>query len=208
VRIAAPTGCPVAEACGPADATGYVIGRGVPPEPGGRVIEEVAIDAEAPVDDERLRRVFAYDSESVYRFDRPRGMGCPCERVERFGCPVVDVRAEGDALVLTFHALDTETLRDVVTDLRAAFTGVSIRRLIQSDGEDPDPSQGLVLVDRGRLTDRQYEVLATAQRMGYFEYPKRANAGEVAAALGIARATFTEHLAAAQSKLLQSVLAV
>jgi len=42
--------------------------------------------------------------------------------------------------------------------------------------------------------------------MGYFERPKRANATEIAADLGIAQSTFTEHLMAAQRKLLRDVL--
>jgi predicted DNA binding protein len=42
--------------------------------------------------------------------------------------------------------------------------------------------------------------------MGYFERPKEANATEVAEALGIAQSTFTEHLMAAQRKLLDDVL--
>ena len=42
--------------------------------------------------------------------------------------------------------------------------------------------------------------------MGYFDHPKGANAGDVADALDISRSTFTEHLAAAQTKLLEAVL--
>jgi hypothetical protein len=42
--------------------------------------------------------------------------------------------------------------------------------------------------------------------MGYFEHPRTANAGEVADELDISRSTFAEHLAAAQSKLLDAVL--
>ena len=55
------------------------------------------------------------------------------------------------------------------------------------------------------LTDPQREALRTAYEMGYFEYPRDANASEVAAALDIQRSTFTEHLNAAQSKLLDEL---
>ena len=64
-----------------------------------------------------------------------------------------------------------------------------------------------MFVDRGRLTDRQREVLQTAYDMGYFDHPKRANASEVAAALDISPSTFTEHLAVAQQKILEAILA-
>jgi predicted DNA binding protein len=42
--------------------------------------------------------------------------------------------------------------------------------------------------------------------MGYFAYPKRANAEAVAAELDIDSSTFAEHIAAAQDKLLTAVL--
>jgi predicted DNA binding protein len=95
-------------------------------------------------------------------------------------------------------------LQGVITTLRAEFSQVDIRRLLRTRGDQSH--HDLVFVDRGRLTERQREVLRTAHEMGYFERPKGANAGEVAAALGISRSTFTEHLSAAQTKLLDAIL--
>lgn len=42
--------------------------------------------------------------------------------------------------------------------------------------------------------------------MGYFSYPKQANAGEVADSLGVTRSTVTEHLCAAQTKLTEAIV--
>jgi len=64
-----------------------------------------------------------------------------------------------------------------------------------------------VPVDLEKLTDRQREVLETAYEMGYYQYPRGANASEVADALDICPSTLAEHLAAAQTKLLDDVLA-
>jgi len=50
-------------------------------------------------------------------------------------------------------------------------------------------------------------VLETAYRMGYFEYPRSANATEVAEALGVGLSTLAERLAAAQGRLLDELLA-
>ena len=50
------------------------------------------------------------------------------------------------------------------------------------------------------LTDRQRQVLELAIEAGYFERPRHNNTGELADALGISRATFTQHLRAAQRK--------
>jgi hypothetical protein len=49
-------------------------------------------------------------------------------------------------------------------------------------------------------------VLETAHRMGYFDHPKGADAGDVADELGISRSTLAEHLSTAQSKLFDAIL--
>ncbi|EMA70770.1 response regulator receiver protein [Halorubrum aidingense JCM 13560] len=48
------------------------------------------------------------------------------------------------------------------------------------------------------LTDRQRPVLELAVEAGYFERPRHTNTGELADALDISRATFTQHLRAAR----------
>nr|WP_321166786.1 helix-turn-helix domain-containing protein [Salinigranum halophilum] len=106
-------------------------------------------------------------------------------------------------VVLTFVAEDIESLRDVITALKDRYD-VSLRYLTRSatvsEGSD------LVFVDRSVLTERQREVLETAHEMGYFDHPKRANAEEVADTLEINASTFAEHVSAAQSKLLETIL--
>jgi predicted DNA binding protein len=164
-------------------------------------VEGVADDADADVD---VEAVFRYGSKTVYRFERDRGRGCPCGYVESHGCPITDVSTRDGRLYLVFHAADMDELRGVIATLRDEFPTVDIRRLLQSRGESP--GHDLVFVDRGALTDRQREVLERAHEMGYFRHPKGANAGDVAEALDISRATFREHLGAAQSKLLDAIL--
>ncbi|WP_435359354.1 bacterio-opsin activator domain-containing protein [Haloarchaeobius sp. DFWS5] len=58
-----------------------------------------------------------------------------------------------------------------------------------------------------RLTDRQREVIETAMNAGYFEWPRRNDAEDIADALGISSPTFHEHLRAAQEKLLTDLFA-
>ncbi|WP_396613723.1 helix-turn-helix domain-containing protein (plasmid) [Haloferax sp. S1W] len=52
------------------------------------------------------------------------------------------------------------------------------------------------------LTDRQREALEVAFHSGYFERPKRSSAADVATAMNVSRSTFTQHLRAAQRKVL------
>lgn len=151
-----------------------------------------------------LSAVFSSGSSNWYRLVHGGGTTCPCECLGRLGIPVTRYVAREGRLTLVFYAADYDELKAVVAELRDRFSGVDIKRFVRSPtGDTPQDS---VFVDRSRLTDRQLEVLRTALEMGYFERPRRANASEVADALDINPSTFSEHLAAAQRKLLGDVL--
>ncbi len=208
IRIDDPEGCVVSQVAGEVSGTAQSVTKSVDPTAPDRVTEEFLLEAETVPEefdtDIELREIFSYGSQSVYRFQRELERGCPCESIERFDCPVIDVRAQGSALFLTFHATDMETLQSIIAALQQRHSNIDVQRLLQSEQEHTD--QHLVFVDRSTLTARQLEVLETAHEMGYFEHPKRANAGEVADELGITGTTLTEHLAAAQTKLLGAIL--
>jgi predicted DNA binding protein len=199
VSVDARGSCPVADASAE---TGERIESVRKSSVGTRAVEEFELAADAP-EPEGMTEVFGDDRYSVYRFERDRDEPCFCECIEAFGCPIVDIRSEEGELRVAFRPTDVETLQEIVTTLRETFGGVSLEHLVQSgDPEEADT----VVVDRGRLTDRQREVLQTAYEMGYFEHPKGSNAGEVADELGINAATLRGHLSAAQSKLMDAIL--
>lgn len=148
--------------------------------------------------------VFDYGHQQVYEFDRDADDPCICEHIQSELGPLRSVYARDGNLHVTLHTSDLETLRDLLADLRERFGTVSLEYLVQSRTDSEEAT--LVPVDVRQLTDRQREVLETAYGMGYFEYPRDANATEVAETLDIEPSTFAEHLSAAQSKLLDEIL--
>lgn len=166
------------------------------------VTEEFTVDS--PIDSAEMEEVFSHDSQSVYRFSRGQKQDCACELVENHNVPIETVEADDGTLVLTFYAPNPDALREIIVDLRSEFDGVSLQRLTRSEGANSEES--LVFVDQNALTERQKEVLKTAHEMGYFSHPKDANATEVADELDINRSTFAEHLAAAQSTILDAIV--
>ena len=56
------------------------------------------------------------------------------------------------------------------------------------------------------LTERQREVLVAAKRYGYYDYPRRINAGELSRRVGVSKATVVEHLRKAEGRLMASLL--
>lgn len=193
-------GCPAADAS--TDVPGSISDITWTEGGDGTVTEQVT--TEGSVDVPSFDAVFKYGSETVYEFDRPEADPCICEHIQLSLGPVRDVFADDGDLHVRLHTSDVDTLRELLVDLREEFGGVSVEYLVRSvDAED---GSELVPVDMRTLTDRQTEVLETAHRMGYFEYPRDANATEVAGELGIEPSTFSEHLAAAQRKLMAELL--
>lgn len=200
VGIDTPAACPVAEASATADSTASnvgVCGRSIQT---GEITGEFTLDTGVDPGD-GFEPIREGDRGIVYRFHRTDVASCPCEQVERFDVPVTGVTAEAGTLYLTFTATP-ERAREVVRHLDETYDSLTVRRPRGDPSEAP-----FALVDLGTLTDRQYEVLERAYVMGYFDFPKRANAGDVADDLGIARSTFSEHLAAALRKVVGGVVA-
>ncbi|WP_440770500.1 helix-turn-helix domain-containing protein [Natronorubrum sp. DTA28] len=208
VVVQEPADCPIADVSATTDdpITSVTRSRAATD---GSVVEEFGVAAGSSVETTEassrteLTPVQANDREEIYRFERESTADCACEVIERTGTPLSSVRAQNGALLLTFRTLELEEIADIVDSLRARFDGVLVEELTQDHEDD---SSDRVIVDRDLLTTRQREILETAHELGYFEYPKGANATDVAEELGIARSTFTEHLAAAQTKLLDALL--
>ncbi|MFB6120874.1 MAG: helix-turn-helix domain-containing protein [Halobacteriaceae archaeon] len=201
VRFPTPPVCPIADLAAAADtvirdvSTSMAAGAGT-------VQTEFLVDAEAVPDDYGHDPLFAYDDRHLYRI--PHDGDCPCACLGEYGIPVHRYFADGGALELVFHAGDFESLQTVVGDLRERYPDADIQRLVRAPTEGAP--RDAVFVDRGKLTDRQLEVLQTAYEMGYFERPRDANATDVADELGVSPSTVTEHLLAAQSKLFGDLL--
>ncbi|WP_137283287.1 helix-turn-helix domain-containing protein [Halorussus salinisoli] len=200
VKIRDPAVCQVATASEPT-ATVNRVSRTVPANDEEDVTEELEL-ADASSDADPTANPVD-EANGVFRLRRPVGQGCACELIERHDCPVRSIYAEGGQLSLTFYARDLRTIRRAVADLKDVSDGVHLQCLYQT-GEKS--SRNIVYIDRELFTERQREVLRTAYEMGYFAHPKEANAGDVAASLGIARTTFAEHLSTAQRKLLDRLL--
>ncbi len=155
-------------------------------------------------EEESMNEVFDYGSQQVYEFEQDHDRTCICEHIEQELGPVTDTYAVDGNLHVTLHTANVDILRGLLRDLKEQFGQVRVEYLVQ--GREDRDEEELVPVDMNQLTGRQREVLEQAYEMGYFEYPRTANASEVAESLDIRPSTFTEHLNTAQSKLLDDLL--
>jgi predicted DNA binding protein len=167
-------------------------------------VEFTLQEADDEFDSDKITPVFEHESETVYRLSCDSDDDCPCNCIEEYCCPIRDTHVEQGRIVLSFICPDVATLQSIVHALKTNYDSVTVRQLARTAPQDDASTP--VLLDRDTLTDRQHEVLQTAHELGYFDHPKRANAGDVAGELDISTPTFVEHLSAAQSKLLEPLV--
>jgi DNA-binding CsgD family transcriptional regulator len=195
--------CPVVNISVAAETTVHSQTANVCPSGCSESVTEFTLEADrAPEGD--LTPIFSRGSTHRYRLPHDGEANCPCECLGEIGCPVTRYVAREGTLTVVFHAADYDQLQAAIGELRERFPEVNVKRFVRSpaDGQPRDT----VSVNRSKLTARQLEVVETAYERGYFERPRRANATEIAADLGINPSTFREHLTAAESKILGDVL--
>lgn len=203
VEFPTPDICPIVELSASAETTIDSVSTNVCPSDCTESVTEFSVNSDCDPDVD-ITPIFSHGSTDRYRITHDDGMDCPCECLGQFGCPIDRYIAQNGTLTLVFHTGDYDHLREVVAELRDLFPDMNIKRFIRPPADDQ--SQDTAFVDRSKLTSRQLEVLNTAYENGYFDRPRRSNATEIAAELDINPSTFREHLAAAESKILEDFL--
>lgn len=203
VEFPAPPVCPVAALAERANTTISDVSTSVAATDSATCVTEFLVDAET-VPDQYGDPVFEYADLGLYRVTHDADADCPCVCLGEFDTPIDRYFAQSGGLEVVFHARDFDQLQAIVAEFRERFHEVDIQRMVRAPRGGAPRDE--VFVDRAKLTARQLEAVQTAYDMGYFEQPRGANASEIATALDITASTLTEHLAAAQRKLLADVL--
>jgi predicted DNA binding protein len=189
--------------------------RGLLPRSDGEYLEFFEVRDASPATVERITEAEPVEEGLV---DRHTDNGVLVYHVEEPAECVVTTLADEEAFLRDLWAEDGDG-RVVAEVLPSRDAGAVVDSLV-----DEHPSIDLVAKrDRPRegslflrhqiqdvlareLTDRQIEVLVTAYRAGYFQRPRGATGAEVADDLAISSSTFSQHLRAAQRKLLGALL--
>jgi Predicted DNA binding protein len=173
----------------------------------------VFVTVEAGSDHDRARvesRVRDTPDVSVLRSDATGvtcaltlGTASPVHRLVTHGAALqrVELRPGSERLIVTVQlSYETEVREYVDTVTDALETVELVAKHHQS--ADPGADRRLATTIDDRLTDRQRQALQMAFHAGYFDFPRSTDARTVAAAIGIAQSTFSQHLRTAEQKLL------
>jgi len=133
---------------------------------------------------------------------------CPARRLAELGTYPKTVRGvdgEGTFLVAIPARRDASAIINAFLD---EYPRIDLASKRETEDVTPRSSvSSFADVTREQLTDRQREVLRAAFEAGYYDWPRGRTGEEVAEELGISSATFSEHVRAAERKLLATLFA-
>jgi DNA-binding CsgD family transcriptional regulator len=147
-----------------------------------------------------VRVGYETDREVLFQLTIPGQ--CIAVTVEEAGAlPQSIVAADGTGRV-TALVPDGVVSRDVVESIGERHPTLELVAHRRREVSAPVfTATGLRQSVRRRLTERQWEVLRTAYRNGYWERPRQSTGEEIAEELGISSATFSQHVRSAHRNL-------
>ncbi|MFC6954348.1 helix-turn-helix domain-containing protein [Halorubellus litoreus] len=135
---------------------------------------------------------------------RPHTEGNVEGYLERHDCLLLPpLRYEDGGKLVRVLTLDAGNLAAFYEDVRASFD-VTVREKREVDAV---PQAGASIASAAPdLSDRQTEAIRAAWADGYYDVPRRTTTTELAAAMGVDRRTFEEHLRLAEEKVVGALV--
>lgn len=147
------------------------------------------------------RYLRAYDSGGILEF--VVSGDCPTFTLAQLGALPREIEGDGNEGRLVVEISSHYDQSAVIESFLTAYPEATLTTKRERESVKPLFTESTFQqVVTTRLTDRQQEVLRTAYDAGYYEWPRECTGEELADELGISSATFAEHIAAAERKLL------
>lgn len=193
VRLAAAAGCQLQyEGAVPHDDGTLSLFVSTPPSTN---LDEVDFEPDGVSEVTRLPR-----GDNIGLYDVTLTSGSLAHLVADAGGRITDLEADKHGCRFTTVVPDRTVGRSLLDDLKSAADGVELRA-VRDRAAPPQTPREFVASLSAELTDRQHTALQLAYLGGFFEWPHGVTGDELADAMDISRATFHQHLRAAERKL-------
>lgn len=131
--------------------------------------------------------------------DGPITAHCICPIFSCHDCIASIESVEGGELIVSLALPDRDELVSIVSSLREVG---ATPRLLQITGSGNGSNGRVIELEANSVTDKQREAVRMAVDLGYYETPRGANLGDLAARLEISRSAVSQRLKAVESKLI------
>jgi len=160
---------------------------------------DIALDDPVP-GIERLRTVRSGDEGAVHEVALEPGSLLTLVAEAGGRLDGLTATATGRTVELAVLVPDRASGRSLIDDLEAVTRSVRLTALREREEAQLSEREFVATVER-ELTDRQQTALQLAHVSGFYEWPHAVSGDELADAMGVSRATFHQHLRAAERKL-------
>jgi hypothetical protein len=128
--------------------------------------------------------------------------GCFCLQFHQVECIPTFERTSRNKVIVTVQIPDRETLRDLISRLRATDAAVSVQGITQST----TGKAGSIQLDVSEVTDKQMEALEAAVETGYYDSPRQADLEVLAERLDVSKSAVSQRLKAVESRLARKLV--
>lgn len=127
---------------------------------------------------------------------------CPGIVFADYGCIPRYLRIDDGSFVMETYTSDTETVAEIVNDVRERCESVSVRSITSTEGlEYPETCT----VDLSVLTPKQREAVHRAKLAGYYDPGTKVPLEELAEELGISKSALSQRLQRAEGNVLRQL---
>lgn len=169
-------------------------------------IEEDVIDIDVRLDQEHCNLDIAVrdDDESVCTKHTSNEIcdHCPGKVFSEYGCLPRYLEVGDGEFVMETYVSDTETVAEIVAEVREACTRVSVRSIVSTDGSEV---KELCSIDISELTAKQREAVNVAQELGYYDSDSSILLDAIADELGISLSATSQRLRRAESNVVRQL---
>lgn len=164
------------------------------------VVEEIIESSEETLSIEHLTGESESDSP---KFEVKVSSPTFIDSVVELGGAVRDATLTPEGLSITVDFAPAADLTEILSSLRDRFDEVTLVSKTRTQNED-EVTETRILSE---LTNRQIEVLKVAYFNGFFDRPQEKTADELSSELDISRSTFLHHLRAAETRIIDELVA-
>ncbi|MCL9813301.1 helix-turn-helix domain-containing protein [Natranaeroarchaeum aerophilus] len=127
---------------------------------------------------------------------------CPGKVFAEYGCLPRYLEVGDGEFVMETYVSDTETVADIVAEVREICARVSVQSIVSTDGSE---FRELCSVDVSELTTKQREAVNVAQELGYYDPDASVPMEKIADELGISLSATSQRLRRAESNVVRQL---
>ena len=127
---------------------------------------------------------------------------CPGKIFSKYDCLPRYRRIDEGSFLMETYASNTDTVSDIVSEVRTISDSVSVKSIVPTD--DSDGSE-LEIVDLTEMTHKQRQALKLAKEAGYYDSTKQVSLQELAERMDVSTSALSQLLNRAESNVIKQL---